>query len=60
MLKSALKTKFALKIKGLLIVLSFNHQLVQSEQTGWGDLSQDDRNPEGEESVLEILLPFPT
>lgn len=26
-----------LKIKGLIIVLTFNHQLVQCEQTGRGD-----------------------
>lgn len=32
------ETKSALKIKGLIIVLTFNHQLVQSEQTGWEDL----------------------
>lgn len=38
MLKSGLETKSALKIKGLIIVLTFNHQLVQSEQTGWEDL----------------------
>lgn len=38
MLKPGLETKSVLKIKGLIIALSFNHQLVQSEQTGWEDV----------------------
>lgn len=38
MLKSSLEMKFALEIKGLIIVLSFNHQFMQCEQTVWEDL----------------------
>lgn len=41
MLKSGLETKFSLKIKGLIIVLSVNHQLMQSAQTVWEDLQAD-------------------
>lgn len=47
--------------KGLIIVLSFNHQLVQSEQAWLGRLaSQSGRIIESAESALETLLPFPT
>lgn len=51
------ETKSALKIKGLIIVLTFNHQLVQSEQTGWEDFaSQSDGIIESEETALKMLL----
>lgn len=58
MLKSGLETKFALKIKGLIIVLSFNHQPVQSEQTGWEDVQVSLTGLLSEESALEAAV-FP-
>jgi hypothetical protein len=38
MLESGLEAQFVLKIKGLNIFLSFNHQFVQSGQTVWEGL----------------------